>query len=395
MEILTIKIWGGVLLFLCMVVFGLLPIFHSQFKTNSRMLSYCNCFCGGLFLAIGLVHILPEAHEMLDESPAKSRVLQEDASLKCGDDGLQWSYLICLMSFSAILMLDKVIFNNADIAEGNEHLESPSNDNLRKSVLNSSIKETMLENSDKIQDNFKERVSSKFKIALRLSRSSSLKSVDGNPEDFTQHDELLEKPKPKVIKTGDTKGGNDDKSSEILQEPLLSDSENVGDHSNRRNKTGDQNWESKGQMLLPVDESQVSEQKEFEVDTVDEENQQKGHSHSHSHGEGHAHHNLVGKDDSILTSIILLVAMGIHGFFALLAFGIEPSKSGTINLFIALIVHKWSEALTVGKHPYGFKYTSTLFDEKSHIMGLFEVSTFYSLALFFSFIFLILVLITF
>ena len=40
--------------------------------------------------------------------------------------------------------------------------------------------------------------------------------------------------------------------------------------------------------------------------------------------------------------------MGIHGIFAGLALGISKGKVDIFNMFLALISHKWSEALTVG-----------------------------------------------
>ena len=329
MEIITIKVLGGILLWICMVVFGLLPIYNTRFKTNSRLLSLCNCFCGGLFLSIGLVHILPEAHDMLDGMKMKT-------NLGCGDDGIQWSYLICILSFSSILFLDKVVFNNADLVE-DENQPDDEKKNFKNSFFNSSIKESLIEDSDNFENNFKERVSSKYKIALKLSRNSNLKGSFGkNQDELGEHDHMIKKPKLKIIKSNivDVKQKND-KSSEILEESLLSDTDQL-EIQNQKNKKKILNSLNEDSIKINI----ISENKEI--------------IHNHEEHEGHTHQNLMRKDDSVLTSIILLVAMGIHGFFSLLAFGIEPSKTGTINLFIALIVHKWSEALTVGKVFYLF-----------------------------------------
>ena len=40
--------------------------------------------------------------------------------------------------------------------------------------------------------------------------------------------------------------------------------------------------------------------------------------------------------------------MGIHSFFEGVAFGVTSSSSELINMFIAIISHKWSDALVVG-----------------------------------------------
>ncbi len=40
--------------------------------------------------------------------------------------------------------------------------------------------------------------------------------------------------------------------------------------------------------------------------------------------------------------------MGIHSFFSGMAFGVSDSFDGAIDMFLAIIMHKWSEALTLG-----------------------------------------------
>ena len=69
---------------------------------------------------------------------------------------------------------------------------------------------------------------------------------------------------------------------------------------------------------------------------------------------------MVTSEDSSLTAYVLLLAMGLHGFFAGLALGITKELGGTINLFLAIIAHKWSEALTVG-----ISFVSAQIDSKS------------------------------
>ncbi len=57
---------------------------------------------------------------------------------------------------------------------------------------------------------------------------------------------------------------------------------------------------------------------------------------------------MVDKGDSYLAAYVLLLAMGLHGFFAGIAFGVTNEFTGAFNMFLAIIAHKWSEALTVG-----------------------------------------------
>lgn len=49
-----------------------------------------------------------------------------------------------------------------------------------------------------------------------------------------------------------------------------------------------------------------------------------------------------------MTAYILLLAMGIHSFFGGVALGVARNSSECWNMIIAIVAHKWSEALTVG-----------------------------------------------
>jgi zinc transporter 1/2/3 len=59
----VIKIFAMIVMFLLIIVVGSLPIRIKSFKSNPLVLSMTKAFSGGLFLAVGLVHLLPEANE--------------------------------------------------------------------------------------------------------------------------------------------------------------------------------------------------------------------------------------------------------------------------------------------------------------------------------------------
>ena len=46
---------------------GLLPTLTPCIRKNEALLSYINCFSGGIFLALALVHMLPESVEAYNE----------------------------------------------------------------------------------------------------------------------------------------------------------------------------------------------------------------------------------------------------------------------------------------------------------------------------------------
>jgi len=54
-------------MFLIIVITGNIPIHVKSFKENPRLMSYSKAFSGGLFLCVGLLHLLPEANENFNE----------------------------------------------------------------------------------------------------------------------------------------------------------------------------------------------------------------------------------------------------------------------------------------------------------------------------------------
>jgi len=97
--IILIKLLSMVLLFLLILIVGSLPIRVSAFKNNNMLLALTRAFSGGLFLAVGIVHLLPEAAENF-----------EDYFKSNGYQGEQfpWAFLILLISFSLVLFIEKI-----------------------------------------------------------------------------------------------------------------------------------------------------------------------------------------------------------------------------------------------------------------------------------------------
>ena len=62
-----IKIPTMIVMFLEVVIFGSIPLRVEAFKENKLVLALSNGFSGGLFLAIGLIHLLPEANENFEK----------------------------------------------------------------------------------------------------------------------------------------------------------------------------------------------------------------------------------------------------------------------------------------------------------------------------------------
>ena len=82
------------------MAFGLMPYYIKRFRTSTRFLSISNAFSGGLFLGIGLFHVLPEGAEMLEEY------------------SLPWAYFCAYLSYALILFVEKVAFNSHSLIHG-------------------------------------------------------------------------------------------------------------------------------------------------------------------------------------------------------------------------------------------------------------------------------------
>jgi zinc transporter 1/2/3 len=63
-----IKIFSMIAMFLTIVITGLIPIylyffyFRDSFKENPKVMSHARAFSGGLFLCVGLLHLLSEVY---------------------------------------------------------------------------------------------------------------------------------------------------------------------------------------------------------------------------------------------------------------------------------------------------------------------------------------------
>ena len=86
------------------VCFSFMPYFITSCKKSNKFLSLSNSFSAGLFLSIGLIHILPESSEMLKNV-----------------SDIPISYIICFFSYALILFIEKVAFNSHSLLHSDGH----------------------------------------------------------------------------------------------------------------------------------------------------------------------------------------------------------------------------------------------------------------------------------
>ena len=90
-----------------------------------------------------------------------------------------------------------------------------------------------------------------------------------------------------------------------------------------------------------IDKKMDEEKKEENIIKL-EEKSSNAHGHDHAHSHGHSHE----FNSENANSVVL--AMVIHGFFEGLGLGVFDNKNEFIGFMIAILVHKWGDALAVG-----------------------------------------------
>lgn len=131
------------------------PVWIKKFRTNKTLIALANTFSGGVFLSVGLIHIIPDALDKWEDATKK----KGDDKDKDDDGGESFPYvtLLVLISFSFILLVDRVLLAG---------LHSHDIEELDKEESNS-IKEEMIQNG----------AETVISVRLALFRKKSRKSL--------------------------------------------------------------------------------------------------------------------------------------------------------------------------------------------------------------------------
>lgn len=338
MDIKILKILAAVVLWVVIFGFGLIPIKWKGVRQSKRAMAYSNCFSGGLFIAIGLIHILPEAHFLLEAPHEETGKNQKQP--------FPVSYLICLLTFSFLLFIDKVWLNNieaqvdADGHDDGKHGHKKSNEHqLGASLVPKKYREdknkpkTKEQKLEEVEEAFRRQLSSTQKIALNF------KPVRVIEENYCcTEDHLTRRQGP------DHKCSESDISGGMCESSFAEDPD-------------------ESLPMLPQDKQMhLALRFEESAKTSKKDPEDIGH---------HHHAPIIGKETSTIKVYIILVAMGIHGIFSGLALGVCITKEDLFYLFLAMLFHKWSEAFTVG-----VSFVRSKVPEKRAILMIFVFSIF-------------------
>jgi len=106
----VIKLLSMIIMFLMIMITGNLPLRWERFRKSTTIISLASAFSGGLFLAVGVLHLLPEAAESFEHGL---------------DTEFPWAHFIAVICFAFILFIEKVLFasfvhGDHDHAHGDE-----------------------------------------------------------------------------------------------------------------------------------------------------------------------------------------------------------------------------------------------------------------------------------
>ena len=135
------KLFSFFIIIIITFSFGLLPLFFSHFRQGHIILNYANPFSGGIFIGIGLFHLLPDASFNFEQ------YYKTPEGQKCFFYGFPMSYFIVFLSYSFTLYLEKVAFSS-------EELDLKKNDLL----LDKEIVEPLLSKQNETNEKEKENI---------------------------------------------------------------------------------------------------------------------------------------------------------------------------------------------------------------------------------------------
>lgn len=97
MHLLLFKLSAALFILATSLIVGWKPLFLSRSQPNHRMLEFGEAFGGGIFLGIGLFHMLPEA--------------QENFQAVYGHLNYPFANLLCALGFISLLFLEKILLH--------------------------------------------------------------------------------------------------------------------------------------------------------------------------------------------------------------------------------------------------------------------------------------------
>lgn len=283
---------------------GVVPIKCKSFRESPRILGIANAFSGGLFLAIALVHIMPEQSESY-----------ADADINESLKEYPLPYLLLVAGYTFMLVIDKVLFDSSNILEG-KGPQGEKSGNARSSSVSVSLRESvhqMMELNpgadtekmfdDALRDSMSKMTKKTEIFAARVSiasRSKNEQPVDNQQFSDTLCCELC------VDQKDDDIISNKDAMGEGGGPELFLDGNEIDLEASKSHE----------KLLSSRIEEPKTDYKPSWVENI--------------------------------TPFILLIGLGVHSTFEGLALGMSNDFNSTFMFAAAIVLHKWAAGMSLG-----------------------------------------------
>lgn len=125
--------------------------------------------------------------------------------------------------------------------------------------------------------------------------------------------------------------------------------------------------ESQDKLSNIFERVKAKEEELHDHDQEHDHSQEKGGEHEHDHPKP-----IASQQSSELTPYLLLAALSFHGLFEGIALGLQKNAKSSFSLLVAILAHKWAEALTLG---LSFAKTQTEKPTFFKMISLFSIFT--------------------
>ncbi|CAI2372285.1 unnamed protein product [Moneuplotes crassus] len=204
------KIAFIVVVYILAFVSGILPNVIPWCKKSTNILGIANAFSGGVFIAIALMHILPETSSGYNEYMQSPKELGQNADVDGEESGEPFPlpHTLAFVGYAFILLIDKVIFDTHSLIGDNHqgHVHDPAAELLAENVrahLNekliprdSHLDPACIRKAELLDEDIRAYLSrnDKFSVRMHYALKHPNSKKDRYSKSFTQELDKLEEP---------------------------------------------------------------------------------------------------------------------------------------------------------------------------------------------------------
>jgi len=322
--------------------FALLPVTLRAKFSGSRhyttFLGLANAFAAGVFLSMGLIHLLPEGEARLQDF--------------YGDDNIKYriSYLMCVVGYAAILTLERVVFttpscaHHMHMAVHQEDASAPSSAAQLEAKTSATI-EMLASQKQKIKKPRGAVMSPEIKPAVDRCIQ------DTAPPCHAEGTHYILRCRERIVAAiaGKEAASHcvvcEDKEHRTAGLDVASKARSTSSVALKPSKagTGESEHKTVDSTVPQITGTDDNVSIGLESDQVLEVPPVISKEHRHTHL--YPYHEV---RTGTIQPYVLMAALGAHGLSEGLALGVERGKHHILFLFFAIVAHKWAEGLALG-----------------------------------------------